>query len=117
MHIEEIRDYCLNKKGTTEGLPFGDDTLVFKVMGKMFALANLDGELRINLKNDPEKNMALREEYTGIIPGYHMNKQHWNTIIADSVPAKLILELIDESYQIIADSLPKNLQNELNQIK
>lgn len=117
MHIEELREYCLLKKGTTEGFPFGDDTLVFKVMNKMFALANLEGELRINLKNDPEKNIELREHHPGIIPGYHMNKQHWNTVIAENVSSKLLLKLIDESYDIIVESLPKKVQIELKELK
>lgn len=116
MHIEELREYCIRKKGVTEGFPFGDDTLVFKVMNKMFALANLEGDLSVNLKNDPEKNIALREEYEGIIPGYHMNKVHWNTVGANAVSSKMMKELIDESYQIIVDSLPKKLKTELNNL-
>jgi predicted DNA-binding protein (MmcQ/YjbR family) len=116
MNIEQVREYCIQKKGVTEGFPFGDDTLVFKVMNKMFALANLEGELRINLKNLPERNIELREQNSGIIPGYHMNKVHWNTVIADSVAEKLIKELIDVSYQMIVDNLSKKLQNELKEM-
>jgi predicted DNA-binding protein (MmcQ/YjbR family) len=114
MNIEEVREYCISKKGVTESLPFGDDTLVFKVGNKMFALANLEGELRINLKNDPEKNVELREEFPSIIPGYHMNKVHWNTVIMNgSLSSTMVLELIDESYEIILKSLPKKTQLEL----
>jgi len=83
MNIEEIRIYCLSKKQTTEGFPFGDDTLVFKVKGKMFALMNLEEDLRMNLKCDPEEAIRLREKHDAVIPGYHMNKKLWNTVIAD----------------------------------
>lgn len=117
MHIEEARNYCLTKKGTTESFPFGDDTLVFKVMNKMFVLLNLEGQLRLNLKNTPERNVALRDEFPGIIPGYHMNKTHWNTVIAESTPTELVKQLIDESYQIIVESLPKKLQQQLNEME
>lgn len=109
MNIEEIRKYCLSKKNTSDGFPFDDVTLVFKVCGKMFALTNLDGETTINLKCDPEKAIELRENYSTVIPGYHMNKKHWNTIILDgSVSKKLILEWIDHSYELVVASLPKS---------
>ena len=102
MNIEEIREYCISRPGATEGFPFGDDTLVFKVEGKIFALVNLEGETHLNLKCDPERAIALREEYDSIIPGYHMNKKHWNTIINDnSIPDELIRELIDHSYHLV----------------
>jgi len=102
MNIEELRQYCISKPGTTEGFPFGDDTLVFKVEGKIFALLNLEGETRINLKCDPDRAIALREEYETIIPGYHMNKKHWNTVIIDnSIPETLIMEMIDHSYHLV----------------
>lgn len=108
MNIESIREYCLLKKGVTEDTPFGPDTLVFKVMGKIFALTNLDGNLRINLKCDPEKATELREEYSCVQPGYHMNKAHWNSVYIDgSVPDKLICEWIDLSYNLVVESLPK----------
>jgi predicted DNA-binding protein (MmcQ/YjbR family) len=74
MNIEEFRQYCLSKKGVTEEFPFGPDTLVFKVMGKMFALTNLDGDFSMNLKCDPDMAMELREQYPAVLPGYHMNK-------------------------------------------
>jgi len=102
MNIEDLRKYCIDKPGTTEGFPFGDDTLVFKVEGKIFALLNLEGETRINLKCDPDRAIALREEYDSIIPGYHMNKKHWNTvIIEESLPDILVREMIDHSYHLV----------------
>lgn len=103
MNIEILREYCVGKVNVTEGFPFGDDTLVFKVKGKIFALANLDGETRINLKCDPEYAIELRERHPCVIPGYHMNKKLWNTIIIDgSVPDKTIKEWIDHSYNLVA---------------
>ena len=80
MNIEEYRTYCLSKKGVTEGFPFGGETLVFKVMGKMFALTDVDGFESVNLKCDPERALELRSSYEAVNPGYHMNKKHWNTI-------------------------------------
>ncbi|MEN8115858.1 MAG: MmcQ/YjbR family DNA-binding protein [Bacteroidota bacterium] len=116
MNIEEVRDYCLAKKGVTEGFPFDETTLVFKVMNKMFCLLSLDS-ISVNLKNDPEKNIELRAHYPAIIPGYHMNKEHWNTISLDgTVPSDLIRELIDESYRLIVESLPKKKKEELNNL-
>ncbi len=116
MNIEEFRNYCLSKKGTTESFPFGEETLVFKVMDKVFALAGLDAyPATANLKCDPEKAIELREEYDGlIIPGYHMNKKHWNTVeIEGNLPHNLILELIDHSYDLIVSGLTKKLKAEL----
>lgn len=114
MDIEKIRDYCLAKKGVTEEFPFGPDTLVFKVMGKMFALTNLDGDLSINLKCDPDLAIELREKYPAVLPGYHMSKVHWNTVMIDgSVPSKLIYGWIDHSYDIVADKLPKKIKSQL----
>jgi predicted DNA-binding protein (MmcQ/YjbR family) len=102
MNIENIRDYCLSKKNVTEGFPFGEDTLVFKVNGKIFVLANLDGDLSVNLKCDPAWALELREKYNSVIPGYHMNKTHWNTIKIDgSVPDKEINSWIDHSYELV----------------
>jgi predicted DNA-binding protein (MmcQ/YjbR family) len=102
MNVEDIRDYCLSLSGTTEGMPFGDSTLVFKVKGKIYALLNLDGDLSINLKCDPARAIELREEYPSVQPGYHMNKQHWNTVYIDgSVPVKRIKEWIDHSYELV----------------
>jgi predicted DNA-binding protein (MmcQ/YjbR family) len=102
MNIETIREYCISKKGATEGFPFGEDTLVFKAGGKIFALANLEGDLSINLKCDPDYAIELREKYHAVTPGYHMNKKHWNTIIVDgSIPDHKILSWIDHSYDIV----------------
>ena len=116
MNIEEFRNYCLSKKGVTESFPFGEDTLVFKVMDKVFALAGLDAHpATANLKCDPEKAIELREEYDGlIIPGYHMSKKHWNTVeIEGNLPTDLIVEMIDHSYDLVVKGLTKNLQAEL----
>jgi predicted DNA-binding protein (MmcQ/YjbR family) len=103
MNIESLRDYCLQKEGAEETLPFGPDTLVFKVGGKIFLLVGLDEEeLRFNVKCDPEKIEELRENYHCVLPGYHMNKKHWNTIVVDgSVPDKLLKEWIDHSYELV----------------
>ena len=99
MDIESLREYCISKKNATESFPFGDDTLVFKTNGKIFALVNLDGDLSINLKCDPVFALELRERYTSVIPGYHMNKKHWNTVRIDgSVPDREIYSWIDHSY-------------------
>jgi predicted DNA-binding protein (MmcQ/YjbR family) len=103
MDIETIRDYCLAKEGVTESFPFGEETLVFKAKEKIFALANLDGDLSINLKCDPAFALELREKYSSVLPGYHMNKKHWNTILIDGkVPDKEIFKWIDHSYELIA---------------
>ena len=119
MNIEEFRDYCLSKKGVTESFPFNEQTLVFKVMGKMFALSGLEQQpSKANLKCDPEKAIRLREEYDGlIIPGFHMNKVHWNTIALEmSIPHQLLLELIDDSYDLATSKLTKNLKFELEKL-
>ncbi|HLW32705.1 MAG TPA: MmcQ/YjbR family DNA-binding protein [Aequorivita sp.] len=123
MNIEEFRTYCLSKKGVTESFPFGEETLVFKVMDKVFALAGLDAHpATANLKCDPEKAIELREEYDGLItPGYHMNKKHWNTVEIDppagragrNLPPALIIELVDHSYNLVVKGLTKKLQTKL----
>jgi predicted DNA-binding protein (MmcQ/YjbR family) len=103
MNIEILREYCIKKDEVTEGFPFGEDTLVFKVKGKIFALANLAGDLSINLKCDPLHALELREKYSSVTPGYHMNKKHWNTVMLDgSVPDKEVFLWIDHSYDLIA---------------
>jgi predicted DNA-binding protein (MmcQ/YjbR family) len=109
MNVESTRLYCLSKPGTTEDTPFGEDVLVFKVMGKMFALTNLSRlPLSVALKCDPERAVDLRERYDAIVPPYHMNKVHWNEIIFDgSVPDALIRELIDHSYDLVVAGLKK----------
>jgi predicted DNA-binding protein (MmcQ/YjbR family) len=102
MNIEVLREYCLLKKNATESFPFGDDTLVFKTEGKIFALVNLDGDLSINLKCDPSLAIELRERYSSVTSGYHMNKKHWNTIQLDgSIPDKTILGWIDHSFDLV----------------
>ncbi|WP_422081877.1 MmcQ/YjbR family DNA-binding protein [Ulvibacterium sp.] len=118
MNIEEFRNYCLAKKGVTEELPFGPDALVFKVMGKMFALSSLDRiPPQVNLKCDPERAIALREEYDGtIIPGYHMSKVHWNTLYLEQLPPNLIKELIDHSYDLVVSKFTKKLKSELDNL-
>jgi predicted DNA-binding protein (MmcQ/YjbR family) len=109
MDIETLRRYCLSKKSVTEDFPFGEYTLVFRVKGKIFLLAALDARpLQFNAKCDPEKAIELREQYAAIQPGYHMNKKHWNTIIIDgSIATSLLKEIIDDSYKLIVQSLPK----------
>jgi predicted DNA-binding protein (MmcQ/YjbR family) len=102
MNIESLREYCVSKKYVTESFPFGDDTLVFKADGKIFALVNLEGDLSLNLKCDPALAIELRERYDSVRPGYHMNKKHWNTVILDgSVTDKEVLSWIDHSYNLI----------------
>lgn len=118
MHLDKLREYCLLKKGVEECLPFGDDTLVFKVMGKMFLLSGIDSQpVQFNVKCNPEKAIELRENYSCVLPGYHMNKLHWNTIICDGlVSDKLIKEWIDDSYNLVVDSLTKKLKTELENL-
>lgn len=108
MNIEEIRYYCLQKNGTTESFPFNDTALVFKVAGKMYALLDLESKNGINLKCNPEEAIVLREKYDFIIPGYHMNKKHWNTIVLDNrINSVFLCELIDKSYELVISGLSK----------
>ena len=103
MNIESIREHCISKKNVTESFPFGDDTLVFKTDGKIFALVNLGGDLSINLKCEPSLALELREMYPCVIPGYHMNKTHWNTVNLDgSVADREIFSWIDHSYERVS---------------
>ena len=114
MNIEEYREYCITKKGVTESFPFDETTLVFKVMNKMFALTGIDEFSFINLKCDPEKAIELREVYTGVTPGYHMSKTHWNSVSTKGdIPDQIIYQWIDDSYDLIVSSLTKKLQQEL----
>jgi len=117
MDLETIRKYCLEKKFTTESFPFGETTLVFKVGGKMFLLVGLDDlPLQINLKCDPEKAVERREEYSSVIPAFHMNKKHWNTIILNGqLSLKQIREMIDESYDLVVHSLPLTVRKKITQ--
>ncbi len=119
MDIETFRDFCIQKKGVTEELPFGPDNLVFKVMGKMFALASLDEvPLRVNLKCDPDESINLRDQYPeNILPGYHMSKKHWNTMVLDgTLPLPLIFELTNSSYNLVVQGLSKKLQKDLEDL-
>jgi predicted DNA-binding protein (MmcQ/YjbR family) len=119
MNIEQFRNYCLSKKATTEHFPFDNDVLVFKVMNKMFALASLkqweSGDGYINLKCDPEYAVDLRETYDSIKPGYHMHKQQWNSVYVHrgELQPKLILELIDHSYDMIVKGMTKKMRESL----
>jgi predicted DNA-binding protein (MmcQ/YjbR family) len=114
MNIEELRDYCLQKPGATESLPFGEDTLVFKVGGKMFLLTGLAAGDRFNVKCDPELAIELHERHPEIQPGYHMNKTMWNTVLMNGTLSRRQLnEMIDHSYQLIYDSLPKKTRAEI----
>lgn len=118
MNIESFRNYCILKKGVTEELPFGPDTLVFKVMEKMFALTDIELFTSINLKCDPEEAVRLREIYPSILPGYHMNKKHWNTILMDgSINDKLIQKLIDDSYDLVVSGLTKKDRAALQELE
>lgn len=115
VELEPLRAYLKKKAHVTEETPFGPQALVFKVAGKMFATVGWDADpLRITLKCPPEKAEVLRELYSAIGPGYHMDKRHWNTVQLDGgVPDKLLLELIDESYDLVVRGLPKRVQKEL----
>ena len=114
MNIEEYRNYSLSLKGTTEGFPFDEKTLVFYVKNKMFALTGVDTFNGINIKCNPEKAIELREQYEAVKPGYHMSKKHWNTVAMDgSIPPQLIKEWIKDSYDLVVSKLPKKVQAEL----
>jgi len=110
MDLAQFREYCLSKARATEGTPFGPDVLVFKVGGKMFALATLDEvPIRVNLKCDPDLALELRDRYEQVTPGYHMNKKHWNTVdIEHGIPDAELRKMIDHSYDLVASSLPKS---------
>lgn len=115
MNIEEFRDFCLSFNEVTEEFPFDNNTLVFKVMGKMFALCDVDEFESINLKCDPTNAIQLREEYPEIvIPGYHMNKKHWNTVVMDNIiPDDKIKDWITDSYNLVIAELPKKDREKL----
>ena len=117
MDIEIIRNHCIKMKGVTEGFPFDEDTLVFKVMNKMFCLTNLTPPLSINLKCDPEIAIELREKYEEVLPGYHMNKMHWNTIKVDGrLNDSNIIEWIDDSYNLVVNRLTKKEKEKLERM-
>ena len=108
MDIVALRDYCIAKPGVTESFPFGEQTLVFKVMGKMFAATNIEQYESVNLKCDPDKAEALRANNPLIKPGYHMNKKHWNTVLSAEFPdTTLLKEMIDHSYELVVSKLSK----------
>jgi predicted DNA-binding protein (MmcQ/YjbR family) len=115
MNIESFREYCLSKPAATEGMPFGPDNIVFKVEGKMFALAALDEvPPAVNLKCDPDLALELRDRYEQVTPGYHMNKKHWNTVVLEGViPEQEITKMIDHSYELVVRSLPKAKRQKL----
>jgi predicted DNA-binding protein (MmcQ/YjbR family) len=111
MNLESIREYCLAKYGVEETLPFDEETPVYKVGGKMFLLMNLEPPFSINIKCDPEKAIELREQYDDIIPGWHMSKVHWNTVyVESSLSPQLIKDMIDDSYNLVIQGLPKKLR-------
>src|SRR5947207_13170347 len=109
MNLEEFRDYCLSKIAASESMPFGECILVFKVAGKLFALAALDEiPVTVNLKCDPDLALELRDHYEQVRPGYHMNKKHWNTVVIDSgIPDAELRKMIDHSYELVLRTLPK----------
>lgn len=115
MDLAEFCAYCLSLPHVEETTPFGPDVLVYKVGGKLFALtAPEEFPARVNLKCDPERALELRDEYPGIIPGFHMNKRHWNTVMLDgSVPSKLVRELLDHSFHLVTSALPLRVRKEL----
>lgn len=120
MEIDVVYDYCISKKGAKEDFPFDKDTLTFKVGGKIFTLLSLSdweaGKRSVNLKCDPERAEELRERYEEIIPGYHMNKKHWNTVFCkNAVTFQLLKELIDHSYDLVWQSLSKKIRKEIEQ--
>lgn len=119
MNIEDFRMYCLSKAGVTESLPFDENTLVFKVMNKMFALTSLAAEeFTVNLKCNPDRALELRASYMGVQPGYHMNKKHWNTVsFEEDIPAKLCYELVDHSYELVVQKLTKKDKALLQQMQ
>lgn len=114
MNVEEVRQICIAKRGVTEGFPFDETTLVIKVGGKIFALISLDRVPSVNLKCDPERAIDLRERFSDITPGYHMNKKHWNTVMLEGdLHDSLIVELIGHSYELVLASLPGKVQEEV----
>lgn len=114
MNFEKIREYCLSKPNTTESFPFDETTLVFKVYSKMFALLDLEGKFGINLKCNPDYAIELREKYTEIIPGYHMNKKLWNSVLLNGeLSENLIFNLIDHSYDEVFKTLTKKQKNNI----
>ncbi len=115
MNIEEFRNYCIAKEGVTEEFPFDDKTLVFKVLGKMFVLCDVDLFTSINVKCDPDYALELREQYSAVKAGYHMSKKHWNTVEIDgSISDDLLKQWIDDSYTLVVQKMPKKQRSQLN---
>ncbi len=114
MNIEEFREFCLTLPGVSEGFPFNETTLVFKVQGKMFALTSLERAFAVNLKCKPEKAIELREQFPSVTPGYHMNRKHWNTVLVDGTIAdEKIREWTKDSYELVVAGLPKKIRDNL----
>lgn len=113
--LDALKAYCLAKPGSSAGYPFGEGALVFKVLDRMFGLISEEAApLRINLKCDPDDALALRKQYEAILPGYHMNKKHWNTLVLDgSLPERLVHELIDHSYDLVVKKMSQAQQRSL----
>ncbi|MET9660599.1 MmcQ/YjbR family DNA-binding protein [Streptomyces sp. NPDC006510] len=108
MTPQQLRAFCLEFNASAEEFPFGPETSVFKVLGKMFALSALDGRpLTVNLKCDPDEAVRLREKYDAVVPGWHMNKRHWNTVTVSGVPDRVLRELVEDSYDLVVAGLPK----------
>lgn len=118
MNVEQFRDYCLSKKGVTESFPFDETTLVFKVVGKVFAICGLNKiPFAVNLKCDPEYAIELREAYSSIIAGFHMHKKHWNTVTPENqISDQFFLELVDHSYDMVVKGMTKKLRTELESL-
>ena len=117
MDLERFRKHCLAKKGVTEEFPFGEETLVYKVMGKMFCLTGVEEFSSVNLKVDPEQGVELREQYPAVQPGYHMNKKHWVTVLLDgSIPDRLLLQWVDISYDLVVLGLNKTQKSTLSSL-
>jgi predicted DNA-binding protein (MmcQ/YjbR family) len=115
MKARELRAFCLGFNDAVEEFPFGEETSVFKVAGKMFALSALDADpLTVNLKCDPDFAVRLRADHAAIVPGWHMNKRHWNTVTVEQLPDKLVRELIEDSYDLVVAGLPKAVRLRLD---
>ena len=115
MNLESFRNFCLSRKGATEDFPFDENTIVFKVMGKMFALTDVNDFSSINLKVDPEMGIELRERYSSVQEGYHMNKKHWITVLMDGeLPDRLVLQWVDNSYNLVVSGLTKSQKSALD---
>ena len=118
MNVEEFREYCLSLPKVTEEFPFDDKILVFKVMGKMFSLANIEEFEGINIKASPEDAILQREKHEEVKPGYHMNKKHWNTVsVSGTLPTNLIKQWINDSYNLVIAKMPKKIREELGTLK